>query len=123
MGIGPRRPALPHRMDQHPTLISVITPAYNAAGFIQRAIDSALGQEGVAVEMVVADDGSQDDTLATVRALGERDPRVRAVALEANGGPSKARNAALDAAGGEWVAILDADDAILPGRLRHMLAV
>jgi len=110
-------------MDQPAPLISVITPAYNAARFIRRAIDSALGQDGVSVEMVIADDGSQDETLAAVRALGERDERVRAVALPANAGPSKARNAALDAARGEWVAILDADDAILPGRLRHMLDV
>src|SRR5205085_2570897 len=84
---------------------------------------SALGQEGVPVEMVIADDGSKDDTLTVVRELGKQDPRIRSVALGANGGPSKARNAALDAARGEWVAILDADDAILPGRLRHMLDV
>lgn len=110
-------------MDRPEPLIRVITPAYNAAGFIGRAIDSALGQEGVSVEMVIADDGSGDDTLAVVRALGRQEPRIRPVALTANGGPSKARNAALDAARGEWVAILDADDAILPGRLRHMLEV
>jgi succinoglycan biosynthesis protein ExoO len=104
-------------------LISVIMPAYNAAGFIGRAIDSALTQEGVALEVVVADDASEDDTLARVGAWGGRDQRVRCVALEVNGGPARARNAAIDAARGEWVAVLDADDAILPGRFAHVLEV
>src|SRR4051812_4115270 len=102
-------------------LISVIMPAYNAAGFISRAIDSALEQEGVALEVVVADDASRDDTLAVIRAWGERDGRVRCVGLDVNGGPARARNAAIEAARGEWIAVLDADDAILPGRLAHML--
>jgi succinoglycan biosynthesis protein ExoO len=109
-------------MPQPSPLISVITPAYNAGGFIGRALGSALAQP-VALEAVVVDDASSDDTLARLRTWADGDPRVRVLALPRNGGPAQARNAALDAARGDWAAVLDADDAFLPGRLPHMLQV
>jgi succinoglycan biosynthesis protein ExoO len=100
--------------------VSVIMPAFNAASFIERALGSALGQEGVEVEVIVADDGSSDGTADLVAELARREPRLRLVRLPENRGPSAARNAALDAAGSEWVAVLDADDAFTPGRLRRL---
>ncbi|WP_457587877.1 glycosyltransferase family 2 protein [Ensifer canadensis] len=100
--------------------VSFVIAAYKAAETIARAIDSALAQEGVEVEVIVVDDASPDDTAAVVEAM--TDPRVRLIRLPANRGPGGARNAGLDAARGDWVAILDADDTVRPARLSRMIA-
>lgn len=100
--------------------VSFVIAAYNAEATLGRAIDSALAQRGVSVEVIVVDDGSSDATLEL--ACTHADARVRVVALETNRGPGGARNAGLDAARGRWVAVLDSDDAVLPGRLAAMIA-
>ena len=85
--------------------VSFVIAAHNAEATLMRAIDSALSQRGVSVEVIVVDDCSTDGTLSLARSHG--DARVRVLALEANRGPGGARNAGLDAACGRWVAILD----------------
>lgn len=102
--------------------VTVVIAAFNAAGFIGRAIESALAQGPHVAEVLVVDDASTDATVDTVLAIAAREPRVRVLQQPVNGGPSAARNAGLDAATGEWVAVLDADDAYLPGRLEALLA-
>ncbi len=83
------------------------------------ALPSALAQEGVELEVIVVDDGSRDGTASHARALG--DPRVRVISQEVPRGPSAARNAGIDAARGEWVALLDDDDLWSPKKLRLQL--
>ena len=100
--------------------VAVIIPAYNAANFIERAIRSALQQSETA-EVIVVDDVSTDETCAVVQALATGDPRVELLRRTENGGPSAARNDAIDAASSDWIAILDADDAYVPGRLAPLL--
>lgn len=100
---------------------SVLIPAYNAADFILPSIQDALGQTGVAVEVLVVDDASKDGTRAVVDKLG--DPRVVYRRLEANGGPAAARNVGLDLARGRWIAVLDADDRMAPTRLKSLIAI
>lgn len=100
--------------------VSFVIAAYNTSATIGRAIDSALAQRGVTVEVLVVDDASSDDTCDVVRSVA--DPRVRLIALEKNRGPGGARNAGLDAACGRWIAILDSDDEVEPDRLARMLA-
>ncbi|HYJ82645.1 MAG TPA: glycosyltransferase family 2 protein [Allosphingosinicella sp.] len=104
-------------------IVSVLIPAYNVADYLDKSVASALSQD-VDVEIVVVDDCSTDDgaTAAAIRRL-EADPRVRGFRLPVNGGPSAARNKALDEARGEWVAFLDADDWFGPGRLSYLLNV
>ena len=99
-------------------LVSIIIPAFNAAPVIGDAIRSAQAQSEAHVEMVVVDDASTDDTAVVVEGLAARDARVRLLRMERNGGPGVARNAGLDAARGEWIALLDADDRYHPQRLR-----
>jgi succinoglycan biosynthesis protein ExoO len=99
--------------------VSFVLAAYNSADTITRAIDSALAQEGVTVEVIVVDDCSSDATAALVAAIS--DPRVRLIALARNRGPGGARNAGLAAARGRWIAILDSDDAMRPDRLKRMI--
>lgn len=103
--------------------VSVIMPAFDAVATIDRAIDSALGQTLGDLEVIVVDDGSRDATVDLVRRREAADPRVRLVRMAQNGGPAAARNAALDVACGEWVALLDADDAWRPDRLETLTAV
>jgi succinoglycan biosynthesis protein ExoO len=101
--------------------VTVLIPAYNAGSFLHRAIRSALGQTCLPLEVIVVDDGSTDDTAEVAQKLGLADPRVRVVHLRENAGPAKARNAGLDLARGEWVAVLDADDAFMPERLERLV--
>lgn len=101
--------------------VSVIIAAYNIASYVGRAVDSALGQPGVAVEVIVVDDCSTDGTATAL--AGITDSRVRAIRLPSNQGAGAARNVAIPLANAPWIAILDGDDLMLPERLAHMLAV
>jgi glycosyltransferase involved in cell wall biosynthesis len=92
---------------------SVVIPAYDAAATIADAVGSALAQTLPPHEVIVCDDGSTDDLAAALEPYLDRITVLR----KANGGGASALNAAARAASGEFVAILDADDAYLPGRL------
>lgn len=102
------------------TGVAIVIAAYNAAATLDRAIESALTQPETA-EVCVVDDGSSDRTGAIAETWAARDGRVVLV-RQLNSGPSAARNAAIAATVAPWIAILDADDYLLPGRLRAMLA-
>ena len=101
--------------------VSFLIAAYDAAATIEAAIGSALAQQGVSVEVIVVDDCSRDDTARRVAALAAGDPRVVLLAQAENAGPAAARNRALAAARGDWVAILDADDLMAPERSRRLI--
>ena len=96
---------------------SVVIPTFNASESIRRAIGSVLEQSEQDFEIIIVDDASTDDTVAVVEALQRADARIRLVRQPVNAGPAAARNRGLDAAEGEWVAMLDADDAFYPTRL------
>ncbi|PSH68114.1 glycosyl transferase [Phyllobacterium brassicacearum] len=99
--------------------VSVIIAAYNAEHTIGRAIRSALDQDGVSVEVIVVDDKSSDGTTAVARSFSQ--PNIKVLQLAKNAGPGHARNVAVDAARGRWIAVLDADDEMSPDRLSTML--
>ncbi|MGD1876151.1 MAG: glycosyltransferase family 2 protein [Kiloniellaceae bacterium] len=100
--------------------VSVILPAYNAAASLPAAVASALNQSLAAVEVIIADDGSSDGTVEVALDLARRDPRVRVLQTAHNGGAAMARNRALAAARGDWLALLDADDRFAPDRLERL---
>lgn len=104
-------------------LVSIITPAWNAARFIGQTIESVLAQTAPSYEMLIADDCSTDDTRDIIRAYASQDARVVLVTCEQNGGPAAARNAALDRARGRYIAFLDSDDFWLPRKLERQLDV
>lgn len=89
-------------------LVSVIVPCFNLARFLPHAIDSVRRQTWTAIEMIVVDDGSTDDTAQVAARLGVSVVRQR------NRGLSHARNAGLRAARGDFIVFLDADDELLP---------
>ena len=102
--------------------VAVIIAAFNSASTISRAITSALAQPEVA-EVIVVDDGSTDSTAAAAIAADDGTSRLKVLLLHENRGPSAARNRAIEAANAPMLAILDADDFLLPGRFAPMLAV
>jgi glycosyltransferase involved in cell wall biosynthesis len=97
-------------------LVSIITPAFNAGKTLGRAIDSVLAQTYTNWEMIIVDDGSQDNTWDIAQAYSRASSKVTCL-WQANAGPASARNSALSQARGEYIALLDADDECLPHRL------
>lgn len=95
------------------TAVSVIVPLFNKWNTVARAIESALQQDEVCVEVIVVDDGSTDGSDAVVREFGDR---VRLV-CQSNAGPSAARNHGARLATADLLVFLDADDELLPGCL------
>jgi glycosyltransferase involved in cell wall biosynthesis len=104
-----------------PPEVSVIIPTFDRAAVLPRAIDSALAQAGPALEVLVADDGSGDDTLAMLERYAD-EPRVRVLRLP-HGGVCRARNAAVAEARAALLAFLDSDDEWLPGKLSAQCAM
>ncbi len=102
--------------------MSFVIAAYNAANFIEESIHSALQQDDVTLEVIVVDDGSQDDTADRVKAIIKSDSRVKLINRR-NGGVSAARNSGLKAACGTWIAILDADDFVAPERSIRLITL
>lgn len=102
-------------------MISVIVPMFNAEKTLRRCVDSVIDQGGN-VEILLIDDGSADGTLSLACLLAEEHPIIKVIE-HAHGGVSAARNAGINAAKGEWLLFLDADDALLPGALNALLAV
>ena len=99
-------------------LITVLITTYNYGRFIKQAIDSVLAQEFPhdQVQVVVVDDGSTDETAERVREYGSRIEYF----YQSNGGQASALNLGMSKARGEIVALLDADDVFLPGKLAHV---
>ena len=93
-------------------LVSVVIPCYNQAHFLGEAIESALSQTYTDLEVVIVDDGSQDDTARVASAYAREDSKVRLVRQE-NRGLAGARNRGLAESRGEYVVFLDSDDLLL----------
>ncbi len=111
-GVASSRPA-----DATPE-VTVVIPVYNGGRTIAAALQSVFEQTYTNYEVIVVDDGSTDDTAAQVAKWADRVRYER----QANRGPASARNAALRAARGRYVAFLDADDIWLPGKLERQIA-
>ncbi len=101
--------------------VTVVTPCHNAEPFIAETIESVLAQTYPQVEHVIVDDASTDGSWEIVRRYTGRYPeRVRAIRLPENRGGCHARNRGVEAAGGELLVFLDADDVIASGTLKAL---
>ncbi|MBK6904825.1 MAG: glycosyltransferase [Saprospirales bacterium] len=107
--------------DKNP-LVSVLIPAYNASRYLAETIHSVMNQTFSAWEMIIVDDGSQDDTFSIAREFAGRDSRIQAVA-QPNAGASAARNHAFRLSKGQWVKYMDADDLLNPDSLAAQAAL
>lgn len=102
-------------------LVSVVMANWRGERYLAPAIASVLAQSVANLELLVADDASDDRSAEIVQAAMARDSRVRWLPTEVNAGPAAARNRALDAARGEWIAIMDSDDLVHPRRLELLI--
>jgi glycosyltransferase involved in cell wall biosynthesis len=102
-------------------LVSVVIPAFNAEATLAATVASAQRQSLEDIEILIVDDASTDGTLALARRLAAADPRVKVIAAGHNRGPAGARNLGLADASGEWIALLDADDAFEAERLNRLV--
>ncbi len=98
--------------------VTIVTPCYNGARFLRATIESVLAQTRPALEMIVIDDGSTDDSAAIAESFG---PPVRVI-RQANQGESVARNRGIADARGSHLLFLDADDLLAPAALEHLAA-
>ncbi|HEY8770855.1 MAG TPA: glycosyltransferase family 2 protein [Thermoleophilaceae bacterium] len=104
-------------------LVTVGVPTFNRAAMLQRAVESALAQEGVSLEVVISDNASTDGTAELCRRLAEADGRVRVLTQDHNIGAHANLRAVLDAASAPHFAWLADDDWLGPGALRACLDV
>lgn len=104
--------------------VSIVMPAYNAAGFIESTLDSVLNQSFHDWELLIVDDHSNDTTLKILERYERADSRIRVIALPKNmGAPAGPRNIGVKAARGRWIAFLDADDLWHPDKLQLQMLV
>jgi hypothetical protein len=119
--VTPRQYRAPPVAGENPTrpapTFSVVVAAHNAAETLADAVESALAQTLPPLELIVCDDGSTDDTAVVLEPYRDRITYFR----KERGGAASARNAALAIAKGEFLAVLDADDAYLPERLEALV--
>jgi glycosyltransferase involved in cell wall biosynthesis len=102
-------------------IVSIITPSYNSENFISETISSVISQTYENWEMLITDDSSTDNTIKIIQNFCEKDARIKLIALHENGGPAYARNVAIKASKGRYVAFLDADDLWHPEKLRKQV--
>jgi GT2 family glycosyltransferase len=100
----------------HTADISVVIPVRNGGSFIGKQLDALLAQDSHATfEVIVADNGSTDETVQIARGFAKRDPRVRVVDASREVGVNQARNVGARAARGRAILLTDADDVVRPG--------
>ena len=102
-------------------LVSIITPLYNAARFIQACSASIKAQTYQNWEHIIVDDASTDGSLSLAQELASADSRIRVVTLSRNKGAAYARNKATELASGDYIAFLDADDLWHPEKLSKQI--
>ena len=102
-------------------LISVIVPAFNSEKWLTECCESVLRQTYPNVELIVVNDGSTDGTYNLLNYIAEKDHRVRVIHTE-NTGVCRARNIGLDAAAGDYITFLDADDLLMSDALEKLYA-
>ena len=100
--------------------VSVIVPVYNAEAFLDKCLESLTGQSFRDLEILCVDDCSTDGSPAILKAWAENDGRIKVLSFAENRGPSAARNAALEAAAGDYVAFVDSDDFVAPDFLEKL---
>lgn len=106
---------------KHP-LLSIILPVYNDRDTLRRSVDSVVSQDFTDYELIIVDDGSTDGSGAMCDERAAKDGRIRVVHT-ANGGLSRARNHGIEAATGQYVTFIDADDRMGAGTLSSLMAV
>ena len=91
--------------------VSIIVPIYNKEKYLEKCLDSILGQTYRDLEIILVDDGSTDNSLVICQHYAEKDPRIK-IYHKPNGGVSSARNLGLEKSTGKYISFVDPDDFI-----------
>lgn len=102
-------------------IVSIVMPAYKWTGYIEKSIQSVINQTFKDWELLIVDDCSPDGTLERIKELTLYEPRIKVFGLIENSGAAVARNTAIEAAKGRYIAFLDSDDVWLPQKLEKQL--
>lgn len=102
-------------------IVSIVMPSFNASSFILPSIESVVSQTFTHWELIIVDDASRDGTVDCIAAEYSHDPRIKVFELPTNQGAAVARNTAIEAACGRFIAFLDCDDQWLPHKLERQL--
>lgn len=102
--------------------MSIITPVYNAAAYIEETIKSVLSQTYQDWQLLLIDDASADSSVEIIDKYARQDSRIKLVQLEKNSGAAVARNKGIELAEGRFIAFLDSDDLWLPQKLEKQLS-
>ena len=109
-------------MQDKKPLVSIIVPVYGVEAYLEKCVRSILGQDMPEFELILVDDGSPDACGEICDRFAGQDNRVQTIHKE-NGGLSDARNAGIDAARGEYLSFIDADDFVEPTYLSFLLSL
>lgn len=100
--------------------ISVIVPAYNIGPYLGRSLDSLLAQSHPQLEIIVVDDGSEDNTADVMREYAEKSEKIHVI-FKDNGGVTSARLRGVQESTGDWIAFMDGDDYVEPQMYARLL--
>jgi len=103
-------------------MVSVVTPLYDSSDTILETIKSVLNQTYSNWEMLIVDDCSNDDSCQIVQSIIEKNSKIQLILLDENSGAAVARNKAIKAANGRFIAFLDSDDLWMPDKLEKQIA-
>ena len=101
--------------------VTIIMPSYDSEKFIIESIESVLVQTYSNWELIIVDDCSPDDSNKIITKYVDSDGRIKLIKLQKNSGPAVARNTAIEAASGRYIAFLDSDDVWLPNKLETQI--
>lgn len=101
-------------------LVSIVVPVYGVEQYLEECVNSLLAQTHDKLEIILVDDGSPDSCGALCDAYAEKDNRIKVI-HKPNGGAASARNAGLDVARGDYICLVDSDDAVAPDYVERLL--
>lgn len=101
--------------------VTIIMPSYDSEKFIIESVESVLAQTYSKWELIIVDDCSPDDSNRIITKYVDNDSRIKLIKLQKNSGPAVARNTAIEAASGRYIAFLDSDDVWLPNKLEKQI--
>lgn len=110
-------------MNINKTLVSIVMPAYNCESYLMDAIDSVINQTHLNWELLVIDDGSEDNTLNIIKDFAKKECRIKWIENIENIGVSETRNKGISLSRGKWIAFLDSDDIWESNKLEEQLKV
>jgi len=102
-------------------MVSIITPSHNTEKYIAKTMDSVLAQSYDDWEMIIVDDLSIDNSVSIIETYARKDSRIKLIRAEKKLGASGARNRAIEASQGKYIAFLDADDLWIPQKLEKQI--